>query len=194
MRKPKPFNATAVAKAIGGLTKYRHQCHAASLAIVRTGLLGPVARVARGWHPSIRGQHSWVIVGDPYDDSALILDATLWSYVEGRPAIQSGTMATLPHRPHGYGYLFDAGGPPPPPEGPVITLKGFSKEAEGFLDMIAPDGLDARGWNALCKLPVKGWPSKEIITKVAKDKRLSALVSIDIVGMVTDLNPGKYYW
>lgn len=70
----------AILKALGGkLEPWHHQCHAASVAIVRARIF-PEARVARG-HCKGVGVHSWVVLGmDCYDKDAVIIDPTLWSY------------------------------------------------------------------------------------------------------------------
>src|SRR6185312_17037752 len=74
-----PGTLTTIVQSIGGLEQFHHNCHACSLAIVRTKLLPQNARVARGFHSAIMSQHSWVVLGDPYDPKSIILDGTLWS-------------------------------------------------------------------------------------------------------------------
>lgn len=181
----------SIADAIGGLEEWRHQCHAASLAVVRTGLLPDDARVARGWHPKLKGQHSWVVIGDPYDPS-MILDPTLWSYTDEDPhlLVQDGAGC---YSPHGSGSIWKYG-KPAPPTGEVFDVNdNWSDFARSFFDMIGY-GLDRRGWAFLASAPVLGWPASEIITAMYRDERTASLVPIDIVGMVTEENPGNLYW
>jgi len=162
---------------------------------VQSGIFGPEARVARGSAIGVIGQHSWLVVGDPYDEDAPIVDVTLWSYDDNQPKIWRGTLRDGVHRPQGSGSIWLIGGPPPDPEGEIIELQppedGWSFGAISWLDMIGP--LDLRGWHHLFNGPVEGWPAREIITQAASDKRLKALIPIDILGMVTDLDPSGLY-
>lgn len=186
-----PKKLKDITKAIGGLKKWAHNCHACSLAMIQTGLLPDAARVARGWHSQVRSQHSWVVLGDPYDNNVIILDGTLWSYTDTAPIIFYGK--SRKHVPHGKGNIWDHGFPEYP-TGPIIHLdQALSDDAYFFLSQIAPLGLDFRGWATLANSPMQGWPSKEIITAMYNTSDLRGLVPIDIVGMVTDLNPHEMY-
>ena len=40
---------------------------------------------------------------------------------------------------------------------------------------------------------MEGWPSREIIAAAYADDRLRVLIPIDIVGMLTDANPGGLF-
>ena len=181
-------------ESIGGLQQWTHQCHACSLALVRTGLLPEGARVARGWCGSVTSQHSWVVIGDPYGDNTPILDGTLWSYTDEKPRLFFCPKGNLQYRPHGAGSIWEYGKPDAPVD-EVITLKTeLSKLAADFLEMMAPNGLDYRGWSVVAHAPVGGWPAREIITAMYEDERLSTLIPIDIVGMLTDKNPGELYF
>lgn len=171
---------------------FGHDCHGGALCMVR--LVG-AGRVARGWHPSIGGQHSWVVVGnDCYDPHAPIVDPTLWSYDTSVHGIWFGRADRWPHRPHGDGSIFNYG-KPHHHGGDTITLRKrgpWSRNARDFLATIGP--LDYRGWSQLAHAPVAhGWPAGEIIAAMYADKRLKALLPIDIVGMATDLNPSGLY-
>jgi hypothetical protein len=182
-----------IVKKIGGLKRFAHQCHVASLEVIRTGLLPETARVARGWCPKVPGQHSWVVIGDPYRDDVVFIDPTLWSYTNTPPKLLVGLNMSDGRRPHGHGSIWDYGRPEEPKE-EVIKLKAkLSSRAKEFLELAAPKGLDRRGWQILANSPVGGWPAKEIIGAMAKDKRLVSLIPIDIVGMLTDENPGNLY-
>jgi hypothetical protein len=41
--------------------------------------------------------------------------------------------------------------------------------------------------------PVHGWPAAEIVAAIADTPSLAAYVPIDLLGMLTDRNPGKLY-
>jgi len=171
----------------------RHQCHAASLALVRSGLLGDEARVARGVCPGVGGQHSWAVIGDPYDEAATIVDITAWSYDERRPRVWITSISEGVHRPHGYGMIWQSG-KPFHTGGETIELAhpaNLSPSARQFLAMVEP--LDHRGWGMLANSAVLGWPAREIIEAMLDTKGLGPLVPIDIVGMLTDRNPDGLY-
>lgn len=176
------------------LSAYAHQCHAASIALVQSGLLpGPGDwRVARGSCKYVRGQHSWVVLGDVFKPR-LILDPTLWSYREVDPEVLVCGRALGWHVPNGSGTLFWHGdwinG-----DGPIVALdeEGLSLTARSFLAEIGP--MDVQGWARLASGPVeRGWPAAEIIDRMLDDRRLSALVPIDAQGHLTNRNPGGLY-
>lgn len=180
--------------ALGGdLTPWSLQCHAASIRIVRSGILGD-ARVARGTCVGVGGQHSWVVVGgDCYDVDAPIWDATLWSYDEHVDGVWRGTMRDGRHRPFGQGSIWDWGRPDYPTEEPIelTPSRPLSGRARDFLGMLGP--LDRRGWAVLAHAPVEEWPAGEIIRAMYETEAVGALIPIDIVGMVTDVNPSGLY-
>jgi hypothetical protein len=195
----KRISKKALAEAIGGLDKWAKQCHAASLALVRTGLLGPEARVARGRHVAIMSQHSWVVIGDPYCRSSKIIDPTLASWVGKKPEI------TI-HQHGNPGYFPKGGGQINMTElilalrnwsaaGTAIHLAvGTSAKAREFIKHITPPrGMTLHCWGVLASSPVGGWPAKEIISAMLDHDRLKALVPIDVEGMLTDRNPGELY-
>lgn len=191
---PSKAKLDKIEKKIGGSAKWAKNCHAASLAIVRSGLLPEGARVARGFRAGIQSQHSWACTGDPYDPDTVILDATLWSYVGGNPCIVVCKASNKAYRPHGAGSIWEYGRPTPR-VGDEIKLKGLSSKALRFIHEASDGrGLDKAGWMTLANSPVQGWPAKEIFTAMSKDERLAHLIPIDILGMVTDENPGKLYW
>lgn len=177
---------------------WSHQCHAVSIAIVKHYGIG---RVARGTCRGVAGQHSWITLGDPYDPDATIIDPTLWSYVDDVNGIVVTTMTASEHRPHGWanGRTIWQWGVPDSEGGPTIDLtpaKPLSREAEGFLKVCrsAVGSLDRRFWWSLVnQAPLVGWPAREIIEAVYHTDQLSVLIPIDIVGMVTDLNPSGLY-
>lgn len=175
------------------LDDWSHQCHAASLKLVKDGALGE-CRVARGSCRGVAGQHSWVILGnDCYDRRATIIDPTLWSYDERVDPIWIGTYRSNRHHPHGQGSIW-RWGRPDSPTGPVINLtprQPFSANALSFLALLGP--LDVHGWAQLAHAPVEQWPAGEILDAIYHTDNLSAYVPIDILGMVTDLNPGSLY-
>jgi len=176
------------------LSAYAHQCHAASIALVQSGLLpGPDDwRVARGSCKYVRGQHSWVVLGDVFKPR-LIIDPTLWSYREVDPEVLVCGRALGWHVPNGSGTLWSSDWPTHG-GGDTITLDedGLSLAARSFLAEIGP--LDAQGWARLASGPVEaGWPAAEIIDRMLDDRRLRALVPIDAQGHLTDRNPQGIY-
>jgi len=176
---------------------FAYDCHSVSLSLVRSGLLGvggPTLRVARGACVGVGGQHSWVVLGHPYDYGATIVDLTLWSYDSKQPRIWIGSMRDGLHRPKGFQQIFD--GPRPRSGGDtplVLNTDGLGVEARDFLEIIGP--LDVRGWGALwSRCGMLGWPAREILEAFLDQHQMGALVPIDIVGMVTDRNPQETYW
>jgi hypothetical protein len=171
----------------------RHNCHGASLALVKSGLY-PGARVARGLAKGIVGQHSWVVAGDPYDPDAHIVDMTLWSYDPEVRAIWQGTGRDGVHAPHQSGHVL-TGTPPQHHGGETIHLTPrtpLGPRAADFLRLIGAP-FDARGWMQVAHLPVQGWESREVIEAMLDTPSLAVFVPIDIQGMVTDRNPGGLY-
>lgn len=188
-----------VEEALGPLDRYAHDCHSASLALVRSGLLGPDARVARGLLRGVLGQHSWAVVGDPYDLDAPRVDITAWSYDLRVPRVwvTDGPKVST-HRPHGHGHIA-AWGVPECGNGEDVPLAvEVGRDATRFLALVARNnnrsGLDARGWMSLLShAPVDGWPAAEITAAADDTPRLKAFVPIDRLGMLTDRNPGGLY-
>lgn len=176
------------------LDHWAHQCHAASVELLRSGEFAP-ARVARGSCRGVPGQHSWLVLGDDcYDDDATIIDPTLWSYDGTVTGIWVGTYHDGRHRPHGKGSIWDWGRPDAPVSEPISLTpsKPLSVTALTFLDLLGP--LDRQGWGLLASYaPVEGWPAGEIIEAMLDTPALSSLVPIDRVGMLTDRNPGGLY-
>lgn len=179
---------------LGDLAPWAYQCHAASLKLVQSGLLGGPSRVARGTCTGVPGQHSWVVIGtDCYDDDAIIIDPTLWSYDDYVGGVWVTTYREGRHHPFGKGSIWNWGRPDNA-VGPIIELtpkEPFSDEARLFLNMLGP--LDRKGWGILAHAPVQGWPSREIFEAIYHTEGLAGIVPIDIIGMVTDLNPEGLY-
>lgn len=177
--------------ALAPLDQWAQRCHEASLRLVKSGVV-PGARVARGAGTNVGSQHSWVVVGDPYDDKATIIDPTLWSYDDSVEGIWVGTYQDGRHTPHGKGTIWKWGRPLPA-EGPPVELPppegGWSDHALSFLSLLGP--LDERGWRKLAHAPVEGWPAAEIIGQI--DLKYPGVVPIDIIGMLTDRNPNGLY-
>jgi hypothetical protein len=170
------------------------RCHEMALKVLQTGLYGP-GRIARGFAAGIPGQHSWIVLGGVYDPLAVIADPTLrlWLGTEP-PGIQVLRNEGIAHRPHGSGSCFNAG-MPCSWGGEEIELASrglLSEEAAEFLDDLGP--LDARGWMEVASLPVEDWPAAEIIQAMYETPSLKAFIPIDIVGHLTDHNPGGLYW
>lgn len=178
-------------EALGVLPNWSKDCHRASLQLVRHGLAD---RVARGTCRGIGGQHSWAVVGmDCYDETATIIDPTIWSYRKDIRGIWIGTLRDGLHVPHGKGLIWNWGRPPSATDKAVSLTpkKRLSKQAVIFLNTLGP--LDWRGWAMLASAPVQGWPAEEILAAMHDTKDLRALVPIDILGMLTDRNPGGLY-
>lgn len=184
-----------VLEILGDLNKWSHQCHAASIHIVKA-LPAGTARVARGSCRGVGGQHSWVVLGmDCYDPTTKIIDPTLWSYDDKVKGVYYPNLRERESRyhPHGEGNIY-AWGKPVPGGGKVITLdtKGMSDEAVRFLKMVGP--LDALGWMRLfSNAPVQGWPAGEIMERAHWHPQIGGLIPIDRLGMLTDLNPHGLY-
>lgn len=174
-----------------------HRCHEISLAMVRSGILPP-ARVARGWCKGVIGQHSWIVVGkDPYRPGLPIIDCTLWSYDDSITDVWVGVTRERGgrHLPHGgNGDIWSAGRPVSGGGAPIALTPSepLSVAAKAFLGMFGP--LDRQGWATLANSPVRGWPAAEIIAAMDDTEELKVLVPIDILGMLTDRNPGELYF
>jgi hypothetical protein len=193
MKKP-DLTMGEVEEAIGPLERWASNCHGASLALVRSGLLPEGSRVARGWAKGVRDQHSWVLVTPQmvYDPLNWVVDVTLWGYVPEANRLYIAHAGHWPHRPHGQGQLEHLG---PDPVGPRTSLGvPVSRAVELFLHMYAPAGLDRRGWMTLLNGPMQGWPSAEIVAAAYRTKELKTFIPMDIVGLLTDENPRELYF
>lgn len=171
--------------------EWAHNCHSISLKLLKTGEFG-TGRIARGWANGVRGQHSWIVLGNyVYDPRAIIVDPTIWSYVPDIDGIV--VLRNMKDRaPHGAGSIYDAAKPAAGDGKPIelTPVKPFSRAAQSFLAELGP--LDMKGWMQLANSPVQGWPAKEILTAMV-DSKMGVYVPIDILGMVTDLNPKGLY-
>lgn len=175
------------------LDAWEHNCHAASVKLLRSGRFG-TCRVARGGCRGVVGQHSWLILSsDAYHERATIIDGTLWSYDDSVSGIWIGSYKDGRHTPHGKGSIWNWGRPEHPIEPPIELMPSepLSMSAQGFLDVLGP--LDYAGWAQLAHAPVQGWPSAEIFSAMEDTPRLAGLVPIDIIGMITERNPGGLY-
>jgi hypothetical protein len=193
MPKPK-LTVGEVEEAIGPLEGWAGNCHGASLALVRSGLLPEGSRVARGFAKGVGSQHSWALVTPEmvYDPLNWVVDVTLWGYVPKAQRLYIARAGDWPHVPHGFGRLAYLG---PDPTGPILSLDvPISRGAEMFLQMYAPAGLDRQAWMTLLNGPMQGWPSAELVAAAARTKELKAYIPIDILGLLTDENPGSLYW
>lgn len=190
---PTPKAIEAATESLGDMVQWRNQCHAASLHVVRSGALGPEARVARGFHGLVSSQHSWVAVGYPYSTNVFIFDPTLWCHAGKLPVPMYGTWVELGmmHWPKGLGHYTRNGPIPAATEDPVDLGCELSVDAQRFLDRIGP--LDWRGWHHIATMPVEGWPAAEIIGAMRKNPKLKGFPPIDVVGMLTDENPNELY-
>ena len=181
---------TRALEVLDPLDQWKHNCHGASLALVKSAIGG---RVARGWCLGVMSQHSWVVLGDCYDYKAVIIDPTLWSYDPKVKGVWVGTLAHGKHKPHGVGSIWAYGKPAPPVDAPIKLRpkKPLSGNAQFFLALVGP--LDYRGWGTLANGPMEDWPAGEILAAMDDTPALSALVPVDKLGMLTDRNPGGLY-
>jgi hypothetical protein len=203
----RPDYADAVEAALAPLDRWASQCHAASVELLRSGVLTDhEPRVARGTCSGVGGQHSWVVLGgDCYAQDAAVIDPTLWSYHPNVEGVWYGRNRTW-HRPHGSGSIWAWGRPASAEdtgETPVglTPRRPLSREALAFLDLLGPLGLE--GWVQLAHAPVEGWPAAEIIdaicatrdprTQTKTNATLAGYVPIDMIGMLTDRNPKGLY-
>lgn len=127
------------------LEDFAHQCHIASLRLVQSEdfqqRIGR-CRVARGSCKGVPGQHSWVVIGwDCYDDEAMIVDPTLWSYDKDIQGVWVGSYKDGLHRPHGKGSIFDWGRPKPAEGSPVTLTPTASRSARSADRTGRPGGL-----------------------------------------------------
>ena len=174
------------------LEDFHHQCHVASLKLVQSEVLGVDCRVARGTTPGVGSQHSWVVVGkDCYDQTAWVVDPTLWSYVPEVKGVWIGKANERPHKPHGSGSIWEWGRPQHMGGETIELAADPGRDGRLFLELVGP--LDYQGWSQLLHAPVEGWPAKEIIEAALDTPKLSQVVPIDIVGMITDRNPAGLY-
>jgi hypothetical protein len=170
-------------------------CHSISLAVLRSGAVGR-GRIARGWADGVSSQHSWIVLGDDcYDHDAVIVDPTYWLLrsIMTQNTILVDYAYNLDRAPHGDGSIFNAA-KPTAGAGPVIRLTPktpLSAEAKAFLDLLGP--LDHHGWMMLGNSPVHDWPAAEIIAAMDDTPQLAVIPPIDILGMITDRNPGMLY-
>lgn len=192
-----------VEEAIGDLERWAWQCHAASIALVKSGLLGRECRVARGSCRGVTGQHSWVVrssrTEDCFNPKTMIIDVTLWSYDPEQPKVWIGSMDSGLHTPHGWGPPLITLGCPVSGGGVEIALdwpEPPSAMAAQWLSMFhdGADGpLDQRFWMSLANTTVVGWPAGEFIRAMANTAAVQHLIPIDRLGMLTNLNPGGLY-
>lgn len=181
--------------------RWSGKCHEVSFKLLSTGLFGP-GRVARGWAKAVIGQHSWLVLGpDVYDPGAVNLDPTLRPYLKAHriwlnaEGILVERGADMGHQPHGAGSLWTAERPVCH-GGDIIELTPsvpLSDDAQLFLSEEFLGPLDRRGWGQLTNGPMEQWPAAEIIRAMYDTPALRSLVPVDILGMLTDINPGKCY-
>ncbi len=181
--------------------EWAKNCHSISLKLLKSGAFGP-GRIARGWAEGVTGQHSWLVLGpDVYHPAVAVVDPTIAFYLKekGRQGTLDGILvaqaSALSHTPHGRGSIWGRGRPDEP-EGEIIELAPrfeLSDAARFFLsdDILGP--LDRRGWSQLANGAMEQWPAGEIIAAMDDTPLLRALVPIDVLGMVTQRNPGGLY-
>lgn len=186
------FSIEDVEKAINlHFHRWRNNCHSVSLAMVKSDLFEGPRRVARGCCDGVSCQHSWIVLGrNCYIPDALV-DPTLWAYDSEVEGIWYGSKEDSRHHPLGEGLIFDWG-MPMNHGGEHIELE-LSGVAAAWMDLL-PRPHDTRLWHSLLsEAPAQGWPAAEITAAAYNDERLKALIPIDRVGMLTDINPGGLY-
>lgn len=160
------------------------RCHEISLSIVGSGALPEGARVARGFCRGVRGQHSWISIGDPYDPSSWVIDPTLAVLLRGSPELFVALLRDSPHTPHGGFSDIWAYGKPEAGGGEIIELEreGLSDEALLFLELLGP--MDRSAWSTLFNAPIRGWPAGEIIERAYGDDRLPSEPNVEARGSI----------
>lgn len=175
-----------------------NRCHEVSLAIVKSGILPAVSRVARGFCDGVVSQHSWISVGDLYCVESELIDPTLWCHQNNGMYIWHGTLADKLHQPHGWFdgvEIWDYGRPVScdPTEAVELNPAMITPSLRKFLEVLGP--MSIQGWADLASnFPVLGWPFSELYMVMVETPRLAALVPVDRLGMLTDLNPGGMYF
>jgi hypothetical protein len=80
-------------------------------------------------------------------------------------------------------------------EGPDIPLDAYDRlgrAAQMYMDLVLP--LDYKGWcNFATHLGVLGWPAQQVVEAMYAQSNLRWALPIDLIGMVTDINPGGLY-
>jgi len=189
------LNLDVVERAVGTPRElWKNRCHEISLALLKSdAFVGIDARMARGFSIQITSQHSWIVLGkDVFDRTALVVDPTWSSTVMNAPMI-SYARNFRSHRPHGWGMLTEY---PESGGGPEVEIKGMTSETAEWVEFVrmTVDGpLDVRFWCRLFSGPLQGWPSRELVGLAAEMPELRFGIPVDVVGMLTDLNPNGLY-
>jgi hypothetical protein len=185
LQHPPPLTLEQIEEAIGPLDGWAENCHRASRALVRSGVLddrGKYWTVARGWSTEIRSQHSWIVNDDPYAFEAWVLDVTAWSWVPDRPRVW-WVQNLLWHVPHGFGRL--SGMPVPTPTGEPVQLRGLSPRVKAWLTHRYPTGYGQADLARLASGPVFGWPCRDIL-RAMDQAGFRALIPVDTWAMVVE--------
>lgn len=199
-----------VARAVdyGDPISWGGHCHDVSLRLVRSGILGepgPECRVVRGAGIGIGGQHSWVVVGDPFDPVSKLIDPTAFGWRKADDLVVT-TVGDPRYTAHGYDprSIWEFGRPSPasplsidgwievtPPDG------GWSEQAETFLGLLGPLNID--GWVELAQYPTGGWPFREICLAIIHDpgpigRHARVALPIDVASLRGSWNVKELYW
>lgn len=180
------------------LDRWRGNCHSVSLRIVKQGLFGP-SRVARGVCKGVSSQHSWVVCSRDdlacYDRKVRIVDPTLHCHRDDTDGLWEGSLEDGLHAPHGYANIWEMGCPVPGGQ-PAIRLE-LPPQAQMFIELmerVTGRPMDHGGRNRLFNGALAGVPVMPEIVKAAYGHdELRGWIPIDIVGMLTDVNPGGLY-
>jgi len=133
-RAGKLFNAAErILTAEGPMDRWARQCHAASVALVKSGEFGE-CRVARGTCNGVGGQHSWVVLSmDVYDKRATII---------GTRSFGKGSVQTIIPLGANNGALALTTARYYTPSGKSIQAQGIKPDIEVLQDV--PDELKTR--------------------------------------------------
>ncbi len=191
-------------------------------ALASFGKPGVAYQVVRGVSSVCPGmQHSWVVIGDPLGvGPAVIVDVSRPTYRPEEPQrvwVGEYLRDYSNYLPRGVWLsqdgtrrcdLFEFGRIEPScAEGDsdvhAMAFPPTLPDAVFLLDLMESKRFSRFDWGRMfSQLPMTGWEAGspgyavvgDILEAAAKDPRLEALIPIDHLGHVTDLNPDRLYW
>ena len=151
----------------------------------------------------VGSQHSWVVLsgrpGSMFEKKVPILDPTLWTYRDDVEGLYFNTAGGTPwHTPKGAGDLWDFSCPQSVGGDELIPREPITGGATAFLAFLKAQvgGPLSYGWwmRFFSQCPMANPPIlRELIDACYRDERIRGTIPIDIVGMLTDHNPGGLY-